>query len=87
VRGHLQQRDDGLARLALRQLELETKTRPTNAVSIGVRKAPSPDGRAGFIRGSFDHDATPSPELRTVRAPRAVPLLRQSKRKAYLVTQ
>jgi SRSO17 transposase len=38
-------------------------------------------------RGPFDHDATPSPELRTDRAPRAVPLLRQSKRKASLVTQ
>ena len=38
-------------------------------------------------RGQFDHDATPSTELRTDRAPRAVPLLRQSKRKASLVTQ
>jgi SRSO17 transposase len=28
-------------------------------------------------RGPFDHDATPSAELRTDRAPRAVPLLRQ----------
>lgn len=27
-----------------------TKTRPTNAITIGVRKAPAPDGRAGFIR-------------------------------------
>jgi transposase InsO family protein len=27
-----------------------TKTRPTSAVTIGVRKAPAPDGRAGFIR-------------------------------------
>jgi transposase InsO family protein len=27
-----------------------TKTRPTKAVTIGVRKAPAPDGRAGFIR-------------------------------------
>jgi transposase InsO family protein len=27
-----------------------TKTRPTQAVTIGVRKAPAPDGRAGFIR-------------------------------------
>jgi transposase InsO family protein len=27
-----------------------TKTRPTRAVTIGVRKAPAPDGRAGFIR-------------------------------------
>ena len=35
----------------------------------------------------FDHDATPPPELRTDRATRAVPLLRQSKRKATLVTQ
>jgi transposase InsO family protein len=26
------------------------KTRPTQAVTIGVRKAPAPDGRAGFIR-------------------------------------
>lgn len=38
-------------------------------------------------RRPFDHDATPSPELRTDRAPRAVPLLRQGKRKASLVTQ
>jgi SRSO17 transposase len=38
-------------------------------------------------RGPFDHDATPSPELRTDRAPRAVPLLRKNKRKASLVTQ
>jgi SRSO17 transposase len=38
-------------------------------------------------RGPFDHDATPSPELRTDRAPRAVPLLRQGGRKASLVTQ
>ncbi|MBK7517435.1 MAG: IS701 family transposase [Betaproteobacteria bacterium] len=38
-------------------------------------------------RGSLDHDATPSPELRTDRPARAVPLLRQSKRKASLVTQ
>ncbi len=38
-------------------------------------------------RGPFDHDATPSPELRIDRAPRAVPLLRQGKRKASLVTQ
>jgi transposase InsO family protein len=27
-----------------------TKTRPAKAVTIGVRKAPAPDGRAGFIR-------------------------------------
>jgi transposase InsO family protein len=27
-----------------------TKTRPTQAVTIGVRKAPAPDGRPGFIR-------------------------------------
>ena len=27
-----------------------TKTRPTKAVTIGVRRAPSPDGRPGFIR-------------------------------------
>ena len=27
-----------------------TKTRPTKAVSIGVRKAPAPEGRPGFIR-------------------------------------
>ena len=27
-----------------------TKTRPTKAVAIGVRKAPAPEGRAGFIR-------------------------------------
>ena len=37
-----------------------TKTRPTKAITIGVRKAPAPDGRAGFIRidsvhqGDFD---------------------------------
>lgn len=27
-----------------------TKTRPTKAATIGVRKAPAPEGRAGFIR-------------------------------------
>ena len=27
-----------------------TRTRPTKAITIGVRKAPAPDGRAGFIR-------------------------------------
>jgi transposase InsO family protein len=27
-----------------------TKTRPTQAATIGVRKAPAPEGRAGFIR-------------------------------------
>jgi len=27
-----------------------TKTRPTQAVTIGVRRAPAPDGRPGFIR-------------------------------------
>jgi hypothetical protein len=27
-----------------------TKTRPTQAVTIGVRKAPAPEGRPGFIR-------------------------------------
>ena len=37
-----------------------TKTKPTKAITIGVRKAPAPDGRAGFIRidsvhqGDFD---------------------------------
>ncbi|PKM16832.1 MAG: integrase [Gammaproteobacteria bacterium HGW-Gammaproteobacteria-2] len=29
---------------------LLTKTRPANAVTIGVRRAPTPDGRPGFIR-------------------------------------
>ncbi len=38
-------------------------------------------------RGPFDHDPTPSPELRTDRPSRAVPLLRQSKRKTTFVTQ
>ena len=32
-----------------------TKTRPTKSVTIGVRKAPAPDGRAGFIRIDSDH--------------------------------
>ena len=27
-----------------------TKTRPTKSVTIGVRKAPAPDGRPGFVR-------------------------------------
>ena len=27
-----------------------TKTRPTRAITIGVRKAPAPEGRPGFIR-------------------------------------
>lgn len=29
---------------------VQTKTRPTKAVTLGVRKAPAPDGRPGFIR-------------------------------------
>jgi transposase InsO family protein len=29
---------------------VQTKTRPTQAITIGVRRAPAPDGRAGFIR-------------------------------------
>ena len=32
------------------QRVLLTKTRPTKAVTIGVRKAPAPEGRPGFIR-------------------------------------
>ena len=32
------------------QRVLLTKTRPTKRVDIGVRKAPAPEGRAGFIR-------------------------------------
>jgi hypothetical protein len=32
------------------QRVLQTKTRPTKSVTIGVRKAPAPDGRPGFIR-------------------------------------
>ncbi|MGH8133914.1 MAG: hypothetical protein ACRETP_11910, partial [Steroidobacteraceae bacterium] len=28
---------------------LQTKTRPSTAITIGVRKAPSPEGRPGFI--------------------------------------
>jgi SRSO17 transposase len=38
-------------------------------------------------RGSFDHDTAAPAQLHTDRSPRAVPLLRQSKRKATLVTQ
>jgi len=38
-------------------------------------------------RGSLDNDTPAQPELRTDRSPRRVPLLRQSKRKAPLVTQ
>ncbi len=37
--------------------------------------------------GPLDHDAAPSAELRADRAPRAVSLLRQGKRKATFVTQ
>jgi transposase InsO family protein len=33
-----------------RQRVVLTKTRPTRAVTIGVRKAPTPEGRPGFIR-------------------------------------
>lgn len=32
-----------------------TKTRPTKAITIGVRKAPAPQGRAGFIRVDSVH--------------------------------
>lgn len=32
------------------QRVVQTKTSPTRRVDIGVRRAPSPDGRAGFIR-------------------------------------
>jgi SRSO17 transposase len=38
-------------------------------------------------RGPFDHDTAAPAQLLTDRPPRAVPLLRQSKRKATLVTQ
>ena len=38
-------------------------------------------------RGQLDHNPAPSPELRADRPPRAVSLLRQSKRKTTLVTQ
>jgi transposase InsO family protein len=33
-----------------RQRVVRTKTRPTKAITIGVRKAPTPEGRPGFIR-------------------------------------
>jgi len=33
-----------------RQRVVLTKTRPTKAITIGVRKAPTPEGRPGFIR-------------------------------------
>jgi hypothetical protein len=42
------------------QRVVQTKTRPTKRVGIGVRRAPAPQGRAGFIRidsvhqGDFD---------------------------------
>jgi len=39
-----------------------SKTRPTRRVDIGVRRAPAPDGRAGFVRidsvHQGDHDGT-----------------------------
>ena len=38
-------------------------------------------------RGPLDHDTAPPPELRTHRPPRELPVLRQSKQKATLVTQ
>ena len=38
-------------------------------------------------RGSFDDNTATSPELRTDRSPRSMPLLRQGKRKTTLVTQ
>jgi len=38
-------------------------------------------------RGSFDRDTSSPAELRADSAPRTMPLLRQSKRKATLVTQ
>ena len=38
-------------------------------------------------RGSLDHDIAAQTQLHTDRTPRAVPLLRQGKRKASLVTQ
>ena len=34
-----------------------TKTRPTQAITIGVRKAPAPEGRPGFIRIDSVHRA------------------------------
>jgi len=44
------------------QRVVQTKTRPTRRVDIGVRKAPAPEGRAGFIRidsvHQGDHDGT-----------------------------
>jgi hypothetical protein len=38
-------------------------------------------------RGALDHDTAASPELRPDRPSRAVPLLRQSQRKAAFMTQ
>lgn len=42
------------------QRVVQTKTRPTRRVDIGVRRAPAPEGRAGFIRidsvHQGDHD-------------------------------
>ena len=38
-------------------------------------------------RGSLDHDSATQPQLRAARSPRAMPLLRESKRKTSLVTQ
>jgi hypothetical protein len=38
-------------------------------------------------RGALDHDTAAQPELRADRPSRSMPLLRQSKHKATLVTQ
>ena len=49
-----------------------TKTRPTKAVTIGVRRAPSPEGRPGFIRHSRFSASTPTTaaSTSTTRSPR-----------------
>lgn len=52
------------------QRVLLTKTRPTQSAAIGVRKAPAPDGKAGFIRidsvhqGDWDCRLGPVPHQR-----------------------
>lgn len=61
-------------------IERQVPAFPANYIPRGSPARAAP-------RGPFDHDTATQPELSTHRSPRAVPLLRQGKRKATLVTQ
>jgi hypothetical protein len=55
--GHLYNLHNGAPYRA--QRVVPTKTRPTRRVDIGVRKAPAPEGRPGFVRIERVHQGDP----------------------------